>query len=202
MSAYTFPFGQTAERRFHTCQVCCHAVFQNLSARRWKQMMYASAERRLVDKWARIGKGVTEEFILNERIVKKNLKRSEIQYKKYRQAAAVDTCHCHCHFSCLYIITSLFSVAGRQTNNSTCQSGPKTGCTTYFARCLHLTAELSVGRRVIPVLSAWCKCTSPLTLLLVPTVNAPQEPHLYTNADSVQQRFKHFPSVIFSSQCV
>lgn len=48
-------------------------------------MMYASAERRLVDKWARIGKGVTEEFILNERIVKKNLKRSEIQYKKYRQ---------------------------------------------------------------------------------------------------------------------
>lgn len=48
-------------------------------------MMYASAERRLVDKWAGIGTGVTEEFILNERIVKKDLKRSEIQYKKYRQ---------------------------------------------------------------------------------------------------------------------
>lgn len=124
--------------------------------------------------------------------------------QKYSIKSRDSSCSGHLSLSLslqLFICYNLTLLRGWQTDQP-CQSGPKTGCTTYFARCLHLTAELSVGRRVIPVLSAWCKCTSPLTLLLVPTVNAPQEPHLYTNTDSVQQRFKHFPSVIFSSQCV
>lgn len=114
MSAYTFPFGQTAERRFHTCQVCCHAVFQNLSARRWKQMMYASAERRLVDKWARIGKGVTEEFILNERIVKKILKD-----QKYSIKSTDSSCSGHLSLSLslqLFICYNLTLLRGWQTD--------------------------------------------------------------------------------------
>lgn len=137
--------GRTEGGEVHTC-----AVTQDSNCATLEAEVAKSNCRMLIGWQACLYKEGSNSRVHQElRMIKKRIKYTTRKTQTLVSVTLFIVFNNEFHFSFLYVISPLSSVAVYETNNKN-KSGPQTSCSTYFLHCLNLTAKLTVGRQAVP----------------------------------------------------